>query len=154
MTESKKCVSVHIACGKMSLARLYGYLVATPFFASVLVRKELIVRQSGIVPSCFGGEIGHWLVCMTYPAQILEEAEHPWALEISSASHIEDGEKRIKIVMWLNRKLRDYTRSPLLHRDRTERSMRRIVYRTIGFDRLNLTDATKEVLEYGGRTRQ
>jgi hypothetical protein len=86
---------------------------------------------------------------MTYPSYILEEANHPWALELSSASHIGNKEKQTETLAWLNQKLCNYARDPCMHRDQIERSMRRIIPRMTGFSCLSLVDAIKEVLKYG-----
>jgi hypothetical protein len=86
---------------------------------------------------------------MTYPSYILEEANHPWALELSFASNIDNKDRQTETAEWLNRKLCNYTRDPHTHRDQIERSMRRIIPRILGFNCLSLTDAIKEVLKHG-----
>jgi hypothetical protein len=71
--------------GKMSISQLYQYLQTTSFFTrgTTTNRKNEILRQNPIITFASKAETQEYLTCMSLPANVLNDANHKWALELS-----------------------------------------------------------------------
>ena len=100
----------------MTLSRLYHLIVGTNFYDfSFKQRVDIVLSQRELaIPS--RAEAERWARCMRLPPEILQNAHHRFALELSIVQAIATREGHApEIVEWIANKLHNYHRTHLIY---------------------------------------